>query len=113
MLRLRTVAMLVALAIAAPAFGATLTLPSVTVTSAPSTAITCSPSGAALVAPVPAGTVLFACTVAPAGWTGAVSISSGPQFVVTGLSGAAFSVSVGTTPLVAGTYAPGTLTTTP
>ena len=97
------------------ASAATLTLPSVTVTtSGVSTAITCNPTPAALVEPLAAGTVLFNCTVAaPAGWAGAVAISSGPQFMVTALVGNAFSVAVGAAALPAGTYAPGTLTSVP
>lgn len=92
------------------ASAATLTLPSVTIVGAPSTAISCAPypanpSGLA-------GTVLTTCTVAPAGWSGAVSLS-GSQFVVTGLVGTTFNVAVGASPLPAGTYQPGVLTSMP
>lgn len=91
---------------------ASLTLPSVTVTGqTASTSITCGPYPV-LTAPVAAGTLLTSCTVAPAGWTGAISIS-GTQFIVSSLSGNGFNVSVGSTPLAAGTYQPGTLTSVP
>jgi hypothetical protein len=98
--------------LASSAIAATLVLPSVTVTSAASTAITCSAVGAPYSAPLAAGTVVFTCSVAPASWVGAVSLS-GSQFVVTALSGASFSVAVGAAALAAGSYAPGTLTSVP
>ena len=108
-LLLATVAVML---LASPVSAATLVLPSVTITSPASTSITCTPFGAPYTAPLASGSVVFNCTVAPATWTGAVSLS-GSQFVVTGLSGAAFNVAVGATALGAGSYAPGTLTTTP
>ena len=101
-----------AMFLASSAIAATLVLPSVTVTSPASTTITCNPVGAPYTAPLAAGTVVFTCTVAPANWVGAVSLS-GSQFVVTTLSGASFSVAVGASALTAGSYAPGTLTTVP
>lgn len=98
--------------ISGAANAASLTLPSVTVTGqTASTSIACA-AYPALAAPVAAGTVLTTCTVAPAGWSGAVSLS-GTQFVVAGLSGVTFNVVVGATPLAAGTYTPGTLTSVP
>lgn len=112
-MHLRFFVAIAAIALTVPAYAATLTLPSITVTSAPSTSIACVPTGIALQEPVVAGAVLFTCTVAPSNWTGAVAISSGPQFVVSGLSGNTFSVTVGAVPLAAGTYQPGTLTSVP
>lgn len=105
---------LIALAAIFPALAhaATLTLPSVTVTSAASTSIACTPTAASYPAPMAVGTVAFNCTVQPAGGTYAVSIS-GSQFGVTALSGSNFSVSVIGSALPAGSYSPGTLTAVP
>jgi hypothetical protein len=57
-----------------PASAATLTLPSVTITSAPSTLITCTATAASYAAPMAVGTVAFNCSVQPQSWTGAVSL---------------------------------------
>lgn len=112
MSKIRALLALAALGLATPAIAATLTLPSVTINSPPSTAISCTATGATQGDP---GTVLFTCNVSPANWRGAVSITTGPQFVVIGISMAAntFSVAVGATALPPGTYAPGTLTSVP
>lgn len=99
---------------------ATLTLPSVTFTQLPaSTAISCTETAAAnLVIPnggnLPAGTVIFNCTVAPANWTGAVSLNDPTNtFTVSGLSGNAFNVVLAAPVSAPATDAPGTLTTAP
>ena len=94
---------------------ATLTLPSVTITGVDSTSITATAVGGPWAGSLPAGTVVYNCTVAPANWNGAVSLSGGVdgQFVVAGLAGYKFSVTVGSTDLPPGTYNPGTLTTVP
>jgi len=93
---------------------ATLTLPSFTVPAGPvSTGITCSPISNTLSTPVAPGTVLTSCTVAPASWIGAVSLSTGPQFGVANLNGNTFNVIVGPIALAAGTYNPGTLQSVP
>lgn len=99
-------------ALPALAQGATLVLPSVVVNSPASTSITCTATGAPYTAPLAAGTTVFNCTVAPATWTGTVSLS-GSQFTLSTLSGVTFNVLVGATALTAGTYSPGTLTATP
>ncbi len=91
---------------------ATLTLPSVTITTPLSTGIVCTPMAASYVAPLAPGTQVFACVVSPATFAGAVSIS-GTQFVTTGLNGNVFNVVVGAVALNPGTYAPGVVTTTP
>lgn len=100
------------LADSAQAQGATITLPSVVVTSPPSTAISCAAVAASYPAPMAVGTIAFNCSVSPSTWTGAVSIS-GSQFGVTALVGNKFNVSVIGAALAAGTYQPGTLTTLP
>lgn len=95
------------------AHAATLKMPSVTITGDPSTTITCSAPPSNLVAPVAPGTVMSTCTVEPSTWSGAVSLSTGPQFAITGLNGSKFNVAVGATALVAGTYPLGTVQTAP
>ena len=96
--------------LSACAHAATLTLPSVTINSPPSTSIACTPYAASPSGN--AGALLTTCTVLPAGWTGAVTLS-GTQFVIAGLSGNTFNVVVGATALPPGTYQPGTLSTLP
>jgi hypothetical protein len=105
---------LIALAAIVPALAcaASLTLPNVVVTSAASTSIACTPTGASYPAPMALGTVAFNCSVQPAGWTGAVSIS-GSQFGVSALSGTSFTVTVIGSALAAGSYSPGVLTSVP
>lgn len=97
---------------ALPARSASLTLPSVTVTTSASTSIACVPTAASYPAPLAVGSIVFTCSVQPAGWSGAVSIS-GSGFGVTSLSGAGFNVAVVGSALAAGSYAPGTLTSSP
>ncbi len=111
-MRRLTLALLAALSVASSAQAATLALPSVTVVSPNSTSITCTPVSSSYTSPLAAGTVVFNCIVAPSNWQGAVSLS-GTQFVVVGLSGDTFNLAVGSTALTVGSYAPGTLTTTP
>ena len=94
-----------------PACAATLTLPPITVTTPPSTAITCTAISSGLTAPVAAGTTITTCTVAPAGWTGAIALSNA-AFVVSFTGPNTFTLNVGATPLVAGTYNE-TVTSTP
>lgn len=106
------IALLLLLTSAVAACAATLTIPSFTVTSAPSTAITCSAISSSLQAPVAAGTVLTACTVTPSTWTGVVTVNDS-RFLAANLSGNAFNLSVGSTPLAAGTYSGITVTSSP
>lgn len=92
---------------------ATLTLPSITISTPPSTAVTATPV-AGLVAPCAPGTVLYNCTVTPATWLGAVALTGTPADMVVGpITPGAFTIVVGSTPLGAGTYSGGTITTTP
>ncbi len=96
------------------AWAATLTLPSVTITSPVSTAIVCTS------APIDAlggysgtpGTVIASCVVTPATFSGVASIT-GTQFKITGLNGNVFNVVVGPVALNPGTYSPGLVTTLP
>lgn len=99
----------------AMANAATLTLPNVVITNppVPSTGITCNQTTPLPFAPVAPATVIFSCSVAPSTWTGTVSLSGGNSLVLGPLGGTAFNVVVGSTALVAGTYAPGTITATP
>ena len=99
--------------LALPAWAATVTLPSVTFTSPPSTSITCTPSGVSLVVPVPVNTIIFNCTVAPSGWSGAVTGTLNPPFVVSGLSGNTFNISLSAAQTTAGTVAPGSVSSAP
>lgn len=121
---MRKMLMLVAalLVFSASAYAATLTLPSVTFTQLPAaTGITCNEVPAAnLVIPnggnLPAGTVIFNCTVAPGNWTGAVSLAGGNPdgvFAVSGLSGNTFNVALAQPVSAPATDAPGTLTAIP
>ena len=80
-----------------PALAAsTWVLPSVTFTPPPtvSTSTACVvTSGANMVMPIPAGEVVFDCTVQPVGWGGALTnVALDPRFVVVGLSGNMFHV---------------------
>jgi hypothetical protein len=69
----------------------------------PSTGITCTPISTTLIEPVPTGTVLTTCTVAPSNWHGAVSV--GDSHVVAVLTATnVFQLKVGATPLAAGPY---------
>jgi len=100
---------------ASVAEAATLTLPTITIVNPPpaSTSITCIEVTPLPFAPVAAGTVLWNCSVAPSNWTGTVSLSGGNQITLTPATGNTFQVIVGATPLDAGTYSPGTITSTP
>lgn len=108
----RLLAFVASLALAGPAVAATLTLPSVTVTSPPSASVTCTAVAVSYPAPMAVGTIAFNCSVSPSTWTGAVSIS-GSQFGVMALVGNKFNVAVIGAALAAGTYQPGTVTTLP
>lgn len=60
------------------------------------------------------GSVVFTCTVPPAGWTGTVQFSGGPPFSVTPLVGNTFNVILSTAVTATTTFpAPGSITTTP
>jgi hypothetical protein len=85
----------------------TLTLPNVTFTGPPGTAITCTQTTASLVVPVPAGTVIFNCTVSPTNWSGAVQSTLNPPFGISGLTGNTFNVVLTAQVTVPGTVAPG------
>lgn len=108
---------LVALALmaASSANAATLTLPSFTIVNPPppSTSITCNQVSPLPFAPVAVGTVMWNCTVAPSNWSGTVSLSGSNSVQVSPATGNQFTVLVGPNPLPAGTYVPGTLTSTP
>ena len=97
----------------ATANAATVTLPSVTFTGPASTSIACAQTGASLAVPVAAGTVIFSCTVSPAGWTGVVTSNLAAPFAVSGLSGNTFNIVVSTAVVAAGTVAPGSVSTAP
>jgi hypothetical protein len=100
---------------ASAADAATLTLPSFTIVNPPppSTSITCTQVAPFPFAPVAVGTILWNCSVAPANWVGTVSLSGSNSVTLSGTNGNAFSVQVGPTALVAGTYVPGNITSTP
>lgn len=103
---------------------ASLTLPTITIHNPPvvSTTITCTnptfpapvdPSNNLPFATIAPGTALWNCVVAPSNWTGTVSLPGAPDLTTSPPSGNLFNVIVGATPLAAGTYSPGTLTSTP
>ena len=98
--------------IALPTFAATLTIPTFTVASGASASITCSSISSALVAPVPAGTVLSSCIVAPGTWTGTIT-QNNPALAVVVTTPESFNLVVGSTPLAAGTQPATTITATP
>lgn len=92
---------------------ATITFPSITITMGPSGAITTAPV-ANLQSPALPGTVVCNCTVANPTWQGAVTLTGTPADIVVGaITPGAFTLVVGSTPLSAGTYSGGTITTTP
>lgn len=99
---------------ASGADAATLTLPSITITNPPlaSTSITCTQVTPLPFAPVASGTALFHCTVAPNNWSGTVALSGGNSITTSPPNGNTFDV-IAAQVLQAGTYSPGTITSTP
>jgi hypothetical protein len=108
-------ALLLLAAIGSSASAATLTLPTITIVNppSPSVSITCVQVSPLPFAPVAPATALFHCSVAPADWTGTVTLSGGNSLTLGPTTGNLFDVIVGPTALAAGTYAPGTITSTP
>lgn len=87
-----------ALALAAPlaANAATVNF-AIVFSEAPSTSVSCTPVSG-LTVPVPAGTEVATCTVAPSAWTGSLGLSgTGAAAFVVGGSAPNFTVNVGST----------------
>ncbi len=92
---------------------ATLSLPSVIITSPTSTSITATEvGGAGSIHPGAPGTKIFNCVVNPATWTGAATVVD-THFAVANIVGNTFDVVIGPTAVAPGTYTPGATNSTP
>lgn len=91
----------------------TVTLPSITFTGPASTSIVCQQTAANLTVPVAAGTVIFNCTVFPSNWTGVIAGNLNAPFAISNLHNNTFSIIVASQVTVAGTVAPGSVTSAP
>jgi len=102
-----TLAFVCATAFAARAQGATTSL-SIIISSPPSTSVTC-PLTPPYTAPLAAGSIICTVAIAPAGWSGALTLSgtNASSFALQGTN-----LVVAASPLAAGTYAV-TITATP
>ena len=95
------------------AYAATTTM-TLIFNSPPSTSITCTNLGP-FVIPVPAGTTMGTCTVAPSNWTGSLALS-GPaesQFTAVPTSPTVWNINVGAAPISATATDVLTVTSTP
>jgi hypothetical protein len=92
------------------ALGASVVVSGV-IQSPPSTSVTCTPVSTTLTFPVAANSLICPITVAPAGWSGAVTVSDTTHFT-TGTSGGVLYLESGATSPPAGPFNV-TVTTTP